>query len=226
MYYLYLDLNELPELFNGFPGWTVNSPGVVRFDRTDHLGKPKHSLDESVRRLVAERTGQRPEGPIRLLTQLRHFGYCFNPVSFYYCFDGADDLQTVLAEVHNTPWNEEHVYTFSRQHGREQDGILEFRFDKDFHVSPFLPMQTYYEMTLNSPGQELFVQIDSHQESRRIFRAAMRMERKTFTRKNAYQSLFKYPIMSAQVIGRIYYEALRLWWKGATFHPHPEGSTV
>ncbi len=225
LYMLYLDLSEIPELFDNFPGWTANRPGLVRFDRSDHLGSDPESLQNSVRGRVADEIGRRPEGPIRLLTQLRHFGYCFNPVSFYYCFDRNDDrLETIIAEVHNTPWNEEHVYVLDRHSGQENDGRLHFRFDKEFHVSPFLPMETYYEMSVSRPGENLSVSIDSHRKDQRIFHASMEMQRKPFTPINAYWQMLKYPAVSLQVIGRIYFEALRLWWKGARFHSHPEVS--
>ena len=69
-------------------------------------------LDSAVRDLVLERTGRaaRP-GPIRLLTHLRYFGYSFNPVSFYYVFDATDTrVETIVAEITNTPWKERHAY--------------------------------------------------------------------------------------------------------------------
>lgn len=224
LYMIYLDLSEITELFDDVPGWTMNSPGLVCFDRSDHMGSDEELLEESVRRRVNEKTGCRPNGPIRLLTQMRHFGYCFNPVSFYYCFDKNEQLEVILAEVHNTPWNEEHVYVMDRDSGREREGGLEFQFNKDFHVSPFLPMETFYQMRVTRPEEQLSVRIDSHRDNQRIFRASLEMEREPFTRANAYRHMIRYPVMSFQIIGRIYFEALRLWWKGATFHSHPEAS--
>jgi len=224
LYMLYLDLSELPELFDDYPGWTVNSTGIVRFDRSDHLGSDSETLQQSVRRVVNDRIGRRPEGAIRLLTQLRHFGYCFNPVSFYYCYDEDEQLNVVLAEVHNTPWHEEHVYVLDCSSGREEKDRIKFRFDKNFHVSPFLPMETYYRMRLTRPAEKLHVSVESHRKSRRIFRASLEMQRKSLARTNAYLHMLVHPTISLQVIGRIYFEAFRLWWKGATFHPHPEAS--
>ncbi|MEI2421818.1 DUF1365 family protein, partial [Arthrospira platensis SPKY2] len=102
-----LDLAELDTVFRGRWLWSTQRPALAWLRREDHLGDPAHSLDESVRRLVAERTGRRPAGPIRLLAHLRYFGHCFNPVSFYYCYDAAGErVETIVAEVNNTPWGE------------------------------------------------------------------------------------------------------------------------
>lgn len=224
LFMVYLELGELPEMFDGLPGWTCNQPGLARFDRSDHLGEESLALDEAVRRRVEEETGDRPEGPIRLLTQLRYFGYCFNPVSFYYCFDsGGDSLESVLAEVHNTPWGEEHTYVLPMNRAQRREDEFHFRFDKDFHVSPFLPMDAYYEMSVTRPGEDLSVRIDSYRDGNRMLRADLELTRRPFTGYNAYRELSRYPLMTLQVVGRIYYEALKLWWKGATFHSHPEG---
>lgn len=57
-----------------------------------------------MRDLVEHETGTQPSGPIRLLTHLRTFGICFNPVSFYYCYDATDSrVETIVAEITNTP---------------------------------------------------------------------------------------------------------------------------
>ena len=88
----------------------------------------------------------RPAGPIRLLTHLRYFGYCMNPVSFYYCFDAAGTaLETIVAEITNTPWRERHQYVLPVAERRR---ALRFEFDKDFHVSPFMPMEMQYRLAL------------------------------------------------------------------------------
>ena len=108
---MYLDLNELPTLFRSRWFWSNERFNVATFRRRDHFGDPAVSLDETVRTLVESRTGRRPTGPIRLLTHLRYFGYCFNPLSIFFCFapDGQS-LDTVVAEVSNTPWGERHCY--------------------------------------------------------------------------------------------------------------------
>jgi uncharacterized protein len=108
----YIDLDELPDLLGG--RLLASRPGLVRFRRRDYLGDPSQPLADAVRDTVDAQTGTRPGGPIRLLTQLRTCGHCFNPVSFYYCFDRAGEtVQSVLAEVTNTPWGERYAYVLA-----------------------------------------------------------------------------------------------------------------
>ena len=116
LFQTYLDLAELPEIFDPYLLWSARRPAVAWFRREDHLGDPEVPLDISVRDEVQRQTGTRPCGAIRLLTNLRYFGYVMNPVSYYYCFDPVTDrLQTVLAEVHNTPWGERQVTHYSHE---------------------------------------------------------------------------------------------------------------
>ena len=104
---LYLDLDELPALFDGYAFASARRRALAEFRRSDHLGDPALALSEEIRALVGARTGVRPQGPVRLLTNLRYFGLCFNPVSFYYCFeDDGQSVAAVVAEVTNTPWLE------------------------------------------------------------------------------------------------------------------------
>ena len=106
---VYLDLDELPELFRDSWLWSAERPALAWFRRADHLGPPDAPLAQCVRDRVAAITGRRPAGPVRLLTHLRYAGFAMNPVSFYYCFDaGGERLEAVLAEVTNTPWRERH----------------------------------------------------------------------------------------------------------------------
>ena len=112
---MYLDLAELPGVFDPHLLWSARRAAVAWFRREDHLGDPAKPLDECVRDEVQRQTGIRPDGPVRLLTNLRYFGYVMNPVSYYYCFHKSTNrLQTVLAEVHNTPWGRDIVTFCSR----------------------------------------------------------------------------------------------------------------
>ncbi len=135
----YIDLAELPDLLGG--RLLAHGPGPLRFRRRDYLGQPGIALDTAVRDRVAELGGTRPAGPVRLLTQLRSWGMCFSPVSFYYCYDeAASRVQSVLAEVTNTPWGERHSYLLDPGDGPDADG----RFAKQLHVSPFMDMDHVY----------------------------------------------------------------------------------
>src|SRR5690606_38616031 len=156
VFMLYLDLDELPRVFSGVPGWSATRPALAWFRRADYFGDPARALADCVREAVAKATGgDPPRGPIRMLTNLRYFGYCKNPVTFYYCFDPAgEQVVNVLAEVNNTPWNERHHYVLD---GEDARAHIRAQFDKALHVSPFNPMAMRYSWRGNRPAQQLAV---------------------------------------------------------------------
>lgn len=223
VFFLYLDLAELPTLFQGRWLWSADRVNLAYFRRRDHLGDPQVPLEQAVGDLVAARTGTRPKGPIRLLTHLRYFGYCFNPASFYYCYDPAGErVTTIVVEVHHTPWGEEHCYVLDEsQNEHRVPGHKRFQFAKAFHISPFLPMDLWYDGRFTEPKETLNAHFMSFREGRRIFDATLTLSRRELTSRNLTRVLLRYPPMTSKVITLIYWQALRLWLKGATFYVHP-----
>ena len=214
----YLDLDELPRLLNG--RLVSERPGLVRFRRRDYLGDRAVSLDRAVRELVSERTGERPEGPIRLLTHPRSFGHCFNPVSFYYCFHPADErLQAVVAEVTNTPWGERHAYVLGA--GRTSGNVLAAQFEKAMHVSPFMDMDQRYDVRASIPGKTLSVHIASSRSTTTVLDATLSLRRRELTRASLARTTARYPLATVRVLALIYAHALGLKLAGAPVHPHP-----
>lgn len=223
IFLMYLDLAELPALFKKRWLWSASRPAIAWFRRRDHFGDPTLPLEEAVRELVKRETGTRPRGPIRLLTHLRYFGYCMNPVSFFYCFDEDDrTLEFVVAEINNTPWGERHCYVLDCRRRQTVRGRFRFEFDKQFHVSPFMPMDQRYRWTLWKPGQDLGVHMENRAEAKRQFTATMRLERRELSGVALARVLVRYPLMTARVVFAIYWQALALWIKGASFYPHPK----
>jgi DUF1365 family protein len=163
----------------------------------------------------------RPVGPIRLLTQLRSFGHCFNPVSFYYCIGGdGERVEAILAEVTNTPWGERHCYAL-RPIG---DGarLLGANFRKELHVSPFMAMDHTYDARATAPGPTLSVHIESSRQGARAFEATLSLGRRELTRASARGMEVRYPFATIRVLALIYGQAVGLKLAGAKVHPHPK----
>jgi DUF1365 family protein len=223
LFFTYLDLSELPGLFDAHPLWSARRFNVAWFRRQDHLGDPHIPLDRAVRNLVQQKLSLRPGGPIRILTHLRYFGYCFNPVSFYYCFDTEDrDVEAIVTEIHNTPWLEEHCYVFGNATNAHPDnGWRQYRFDKAFHVSPFMEMAIRYDWRFQMPGKTIRVHMDLASEATKRFDATLSLKRVPMTRQTLTRMLLSYPPITWKVTAMIYFQALRLKRKGANFYPHP-----
>jgi DUF1365 family protein len=222
LFMAYLDLGELESVFAGRWLWSTRRPNVAWFRRADHYGDPRVPLDESIRGLVAERTGARPEGPIRLLTHLRYFGHCFNPVSFYYCFgrDGRT-VETIVAEVSNTPWGERHMYVLPEASNLAPGDDKRYELRKAFHVSPFLAMDMDYGWRFGRPAERLWVHMENRKGGERVFEATLTLDRRRITGLALARALLVRPAMTVKVVLAIYFQALRLSLRGAPFYAHP-----
>jgi DUF1365 family protein len=226
LFMMYLDLDELPSLFERRWFWSARRPALARFRRSRHLGPETQPLSESVRDLVARELGRRPRGPIRLLTNLSYFGYCFNPVSFYYCFaEDGETVESIVAEVNNTPWGEQVSYVMPCPGSRDGKRSWRFQPTKKMHVSPFMPMDIRYNWALSQPAERLSVYMANYRDGERIFDAAMLMERKPISAWSLASVLLRFPFMTVKIIVAIHWEALRLWLKGCPVYDHPDKST-
>jgi len=224
LFMMYLDLDELPTLFDDRWLWSAGAPAPAWFRRRDHIGDPRTPLGNVVRDLVSERTGTRPDGPIRLLTHLRYLGYGFNPVSFYYCFDAAGEhVDAVVAQVTNTPWGERHAYVIRRggaaDHGSAT--VLRDQVSKRLHVSPFLGPDQVYDWRLTEPASTLLVHIESARSGAPLFDATLSLRRREISRRSLAGVLARHPCMTGGVVARIYGHAAALRLKGAPTFRHP-----
>jgi DUF1365 family protein len=143
-----------------------------------------------------------------------------NPVSFYYCFDESGaTLETIVAEITNTPWKERHQYVLPVADAAAR--LKRFGFDKDFHVSPFLPMDMQYRWSFNQPEDRLFVHMQNHRNGEQMFDATLALKHQPVSTFRLLCILATFPLMTLKVIAAIHWQALRLWVKRTPVFDHP-----
>ena len=208
-----LDLAEIDEVAAQHPLWSRERANAVSFRREDFLAGPG-TLDAAVRDLAEREVGTRPRGPIAMLAHVRTWGWLFNPIALYYCYDSTGTrVEHAIAEVTSTPWKERHAYVLG------PPGVHVV--DKAMHVSPFFGMDQSYRISYDAPSAALHLSISIHEGDAQVFAAGMRLGRRPVSRRTLSRLLWRYPLITMRVSAGIHTHALRLWRKGATFHAHP-----
>ncbi|MES2822997.1 MAG: DUF1365 domain-containing protein [Pseudomonadota bacterium] len=224
VFMMYLDTQELDKVLSLSPFWSTSRWAPARFKRDDFhknknvTGNPDTSIDEAVRNTVELETGTRPNGPIRMLVNLRYWGYSINPLSTYYCFDkSGEDIIAIVAEVHNTPWNERHAYVLT---GDDFNKNQSSAFEKKFHVSPFNPVDMIYRWKSTIPTDTLCIHLENWQKNTKVMDATMILKHQPINAKNLNDILIHFPWMTVKVVMAIYWQALKLWLKGVPTFNH------
>ena len=220
---VYLDLDELPSIVGRGNLISDRKYSLRSYMRSDHLFDSSCSLQDELRALVRSASGIEATGPIRLLTQLRYFGYYLSPLNLYYLFDESDqELTAIVAEVNNTPWDERHCYVLWDENRIGDAESLNFEHPKAFHVSPFMGMEMHYQWALSAPGQRLQVDVGNLENNRRFFDVNMSLQRRELTSSQLRRTSLRFPWMTARIGIAIYFQALKLWWKKCPFYTHPK----
>jgi uncharacterized protein len=208
-------------------------PAAIRFHREDYLPSDAATVQRAVEDAVAE-AGGLVRGPVAMLGHVRTWGWLFNPLTLYYCFDPAGRaVEWTVLEVSNTPWHERCTYVVGPPG--------EHRFAKALHVSPFLPAEAIYTLRYSEPEEAIRVVLAVDPPSppppppppygrvhdpspKRVppqLAASMVLRRRPLDRAGMARLLWAHPFMTARVSGRIYAQALGLAARGAPLYRHP-----
>jgi len=223
VYMAFLDVERLPELMRVSPFASYNRWwNWTSYCERDHFGDAGLPLRERLERDAREHGLALPRGPIFLLTHLRYFGYVFNPVSFYYCYDKTGRLEMMMAEVNST-FGERYNYWLdaSNQRAVPSAAAKSYSTGKHMHVSPFMDMNLTYDWIFTPPGERLVAHMNTRSNEAAFFDATLELERRPWERQELHRVLAGYPLMTLRVIGAIHWQALRLWAKGVPVFAHP-----
>jgi hypothetical protein len=207
---LLIDLNEVKDLGKKIKFFSYNKFNALSFYDSDHGPRDGSCLIKWAKKILAESKINFEPGSIKLLCFPRFFGYVFNPLSIFYCYDRNSQLKAVLYEVKNT-FNEQHTYVFSTS---ASSNLILHRCDKKFYVSPFIEMKTFYNFRLLKPGNIMNVFIKQADADGILLIACQIGKRHELNSKNLFFQFLKHPLMSFKVILAIHFEAFRLWSKG------------
>jgi DUF1365 family protein len=224
LFMAFLDVEKIPELMNISRLASYNRWNWASYCEGDHFGDVRKPLRERMQADALRNGVILPDGQIFLLTHLRYLGYNFNPVSFYYCFDRAEKLQVVLAEVNNTFGETQNYWLSAANAVASSQNSVSYEFDKGFHVSPFIGMSGRYQWTFTAPGDDIFVQTNLSEDGQPLFGGTLKMSRRPWSAKWLRYALLRFPWVTAKTIAAIHFEAARLWLKKVPLvrHPGPE----
>jgi DUF1365 family protein len=222
MFMFYLDLDELDKAADELWFFSRHRRNVFSFRDHDHILKTFSTAKEQVDDYLRENGITLGKGKVFLLTNLRTFGYVFNPVSFYFCFDEKGSPLCTVAEVGNT-FRELKLYflgpeSFSGESYRRQ-------MVKYFYVSPFFDLDTTFDFMISVPAEKLSIHINDMQKGEKVFLSSLNGVRKELTNGNLFRACVRFPFVTLQVIGLIHFQALLLYLKKLPFHrkqDHPE----
>lgn len=233
LYMLALDVDEMQAKHKtkGIFGYAWFN--LLRFEQKDYLRGEPECLKQRIKNKISFLSGCADISRISMLVQVRCLGLYFSPANFYFCYDKQDNCTQVLVEVSNTPWNERHYYLVpllsSDNHQQHSKSHVT---DKNFQVSPFMDLNMAYLWRIKPPMAEsstLLIHIENHQKNddlhdgseakaqRKIFDVTMNLKKRALTRTSLWQLWCNLPVMTLKIVLAIYWQALKLLFKGIPF---------
>lgn len=220
IYYVSLPLSSLEKAECG-RWFSLNRAGINSFYNKDHGPRDGSNLLLWIRKILREQNASDINGEVVLVTMPRTFGYVFNPVSFWLCYDDNNILKAVLCEVSNT-FGEFHNYLCMHSDHREILPGDDFYSDKIFHVSPFLKREGRYTFRFTSVQGGFGARIDFEEipgEKKLITTLNGRLVDWEKARLRALS--VRYPLVSLRAIILIHWQAIKLLAKGIRYIPKP-----
>ncbi len=222
---VWIDPDRPDELFGRGLLWSATRPAPLRFRNRDYGLDDGPVTSDDIRDELAAALPRRPNGPVRMLSQPRRWGWLFNPITLYFAWDDADvEPVGVVAEVTNTPWKERHRYPVALS--PDGDG-QRASFAKVLHVSPFLDEDYCYELRLRSEGDRITVELDVVRPLDGTIHVATRLSvvRTAPTAAARRAFLVHNPLAAHRVSAGIHIQAARLLAKRVPFIAHPRRRT-
>ncbi len=223
---LLIDLDRLDEAGKLSIFFAINKFSPISFFEKDFGDGKQKGLAASIRQALKRKDETLHADKILLLCYPRIFGYVFNPIALYYCFEN-NVLKAMVYEVRNT-FGQKHIYVLPIEDGQIRESGLRQMCDKKFHVSPFIGMDMRYFFRMTLPEEKLCFRILEKDKKGALLTAALHAKSSSITSVNIIKHLTLKPFVTLKVIIGIHYEALRLWSKGAKFYknPHKENPSI
>ena len=211
-----------PEARQGLPAlFSTNRRNLMALHDRDHGGPRGAGRGVAWVREVLARThaAGTQDWRILLLAQPRILGTRFSPVSFWFALDRSGRLRAAIAEVNNT-YGDRHSYLCAHA---DFAPILPgdvLQTDKIFHVSPFQPLSGRYRFSFGLTDQAVSIKI-RFRDYEGGLDAGVAGPLRPLSSPAILGVLLRRPLGAVRVLALIHWQAVRLWWRGATFRPRP-----
>ncbi len=217
VFWMLIDLDEIDQLDRSLKVFSAERWNLFSFNARDYGDRSGTPLRQQVDALLSAAGFAPLDGPIRLLTMPRMFGYAFNPLSVFFCYKRDGSIASTIYEVHNT-FGETHHYIMPAEGA---GGLIEQASRKAFHVSPFLGTAMDYSFRVTPPADDVAVAISASDEEGIVLNASLGGKRKAVSDRALLQLLLIYPLLTLKVTAAIHWHALKLLLKSIAIVRHP-----